>query len=481
MPTFSFPVTTGVTTIAAANKQESAANAKGAKGKKKTTVTENATANNTQIVVEADHANDANDANDGSDTSNTVIDNDDYAYQEPTFPDVVILKQTDKNYIVKHNTYSIPVLESTNENNQSLSREIVSTKNNNITRTTFIAQHSTHSSDLVSPNQIYKGQINKKRGRKPKAGFILNSSTGMYDTSEVPNIILHLKCRLSDLKTNESISNFDYTPSISEVESYNLSTNMLKSSDIIQSYNSDTVDHNDEHNMEINITTEETSNKNISLSHTTTNAHTHAHAMPITNKKNATEANIHIINERHQKEIMKKINRLKYSFHNGETIQMKLNHKSACFWDTCEFDGPIFYIPIMIVNGVFHVSGCYCSPECALASLLKEQMDTSTKFERMHLLHLLYGNSNSSGFKPAPNPNYLLDKYYGNLTIDEYRSLLKGTQMIHVVNKPLTHILPELYEDNNDFLVNNKVIPTNTLKLKKRYKTTLVQNSSVTD
>ena len=251
MPTFSFPATTDVTTIAATNKPETAA--KGAKGKKKTTVTENTTANNAQIVVEADHANDANDANDGSDTINTVIDNDDYAYQEPTFPDVVILKQTDKNYIVKHNTYSIPVLESANENNQSLSTETVSTKNNNIMRTTFIAQHSKHSSDLVSPNQIYKGQINKKRGRKPKAGFILNSSTGMYDTSEVPNIILHLKCRLSDLKTNESISNFDYTPSISEVESYNLSTNMLKSSDIIQSYNSDTVDHNDEDNMEIKI------------------------------------------------------------------------------------------------------------------------------------------------------------------------------------------------------------------------------------
>ena len=178
---------------------------------------------------------------------------------------------------------------------------------------------------------------------------------------------------------------------------------------------------------------------------------------------------------------MKKINRLKYSFHNGDTIQMKLNHKCACFWDTCEFDGPIYYTPIMIVNGVFHVSGCYCSPECALASILKEQMDTSTKFERIHLLHLLYGTSKTTGFKPAPNPNYLLDKYYGNLTIEEYRSLLKGPQLIHVVNKPLTHILPELYEDNNDFLVNSKVIPTNTLKLKKRYKTTLIQNSATAD
>ena len=134
----------------------------------------------------------------------------------------------------------------------------------------------------------------------------------------------------------------------------------------------------------------------------------------------------------------------------------------------------------MLVNDVFQVTGCYCSPQCAMAALLKESLDTSTKFERLHLLHLLYGSSNSSSnaFKPAPNPHYLLDKYYGNLTIQEYRALLKGTTMIHIVNKPLTHILPELYEDNNDFMVNSKVIPTNSLKMKKKYKTMVVQSGA---
>jgi hypothetical protein len=90
----------------------------------------------------------------------------------------------------------------------------------------------------------------------------------------------------------------------------------------------------------------------------------------------------------------------------------------------------------------------------------------------------LYGTTGSKGFKPAPNPHYLLDKYYGNLTIQEYRALLKGSMMIHIVNKPLTHILPELYEDNNDFLVNSKVIPANSLKLKKKYKTMVVQSGA---
>ena len=405
--------------------------------------------------------------------------------QAPTFPDIVILKQTDKNYIVKHNNYPI----STSEKNPN---EYATNKMNSKTNET---EPFLQTSDLVSPNQIYKGQINKKRGRKPKAGFILNSNTGNYDTSQVPNIILHLKCHLSDLKTNDYISNYDYTPSISEVESYNLSTNILQSSDICPTYNedyhevieedTDTIQHNMYPPAQLSAVASVSA---AAAAAVRVSAHPPADALtaPTTStagvapyvKKSATDTTVQVLNERHQKEIMKKINRLKYSFHNGETIQMKLNHKCACFWDTCEFDGPIYYLPIMIVNGVFHVSGCFCSPECALAALLKEQLDTSSKFERIHLLHLLYGSSSNKGFKPAPNPNYLLDKYYGNLTIEEYRSLLKSPQMIHIVNKPLTHILPELYEDNNDFLVNSKVIPTNTLKLKKRYKTMVVQGGS---
>ena len=402
---------------------------------------------------------------------------------EPTFPNIVILKQTDHNYIVKHNHYPVVSSSSLNHDNAHLQPLV--------------------GDDLVSPNQIHKGQINKKRGRKPKAGIILNSKGGIYDTTEVPNIILHLKCHLADLKSNELISNYEYTPAISEVESYTSQSNYHQPSDIVtQKTNElDDDDYDDENNMPHAEETIVQHNTNIRISsehivneithHTDRNDANNANnannanvnrnidttAQTVT-KKTATDATIHVINDRNQKEIMKKIHRLKYSFHNGETVQTKMNHRPACFWDTCEFDGPIYYIPIMIVNGVFQVNGCYCSPQCAVAALLKESLDTSTKFERLHLLHLLYGVPNSKGFKPAPNPHYLLDKYYGNLTIQEYRTILKGSQMIHIVNKPLTHILPELYEDNNDFLVNSKVIPANSLKMKKKYKTMVVQSGA---
>jgi len=55
----------------------------------------------------------------------------------------------------------------------------------------------------------------------------------------------------------------------------------------------------------------------------------------------------------------------------------------------------------------------------------------------------------------------MLDKYYGNLTIQEYRALLKTDRLFLIVDKPLTRILPEFHEDNEDFILNNKVIPSN--------------------
>ena len=81
---------------------------------------------------------------------------------EPTFPNIVILKQTDHNYIVKHNNYLV-ASSSLNMDDAHLQPLVPD--------------------DLVSPNQIHKGQINKKRGRKPKAGLILNSKGGIYDTT----------------------------------------------------------------------------------------------------------------------------------------------------------------------------------------------------------------------------------------------------------------------------------------------------------
>jgi hypothetical protein len=108
------------------------------------------------------------------------------------------------------------------------------------------------------------------------------------------------------------------------------------------------------------------------------------------------------------------------------------------------------------MDGQLYGYGSFCRPECAAAYLMKENIDDSTKFERYHLLNQIYSRvyDYKKNIKPAPNPYFLLDKYYGNLTIQEYRKLLKSEHMLLVIEKPMTRILPELHEDNEDFMAN---------------------------
>jgi len=93
---------------------------------------------------------------------------------------------------------------------------------------------------------------------------------------------------------------------------------------------------------------------------------------------------------------------------------------------------------------------------------MKENIDTASKFERYHLLNHIYCKiyNYEKNIKPAPNPFYTLNKYYGNLTIQEYRKLLKNERLLLVVDKPLTRQLPELHQDNDDFIINHNSIPS---------------------
>jgi hypothetical protein len=114
---------------------------------------------------------------------------------------------------------------------------------------------------------------------------------------------------------------------------------------------------------------------------------------------------------------------------------------------------------------------------------MEENIDSSSKFERYHLLNNIYCKiyKYEKNIKPAPNPFYMLEKYFGNLTIQEYRSLLKTERLFLIVDKPLTRILPELHEDNDDFNINNKIITSNAYKIKKKDSKIPNKNSILTE
>jgi|UniRef100_A0A6C0ILC3 hypothetical protein len=302
----------------------------------------------------------------------------------------------------------------------------------------------------VHDDEIIYGQVKpivkyKKRGRKPKGGKIIqNLLNDNSDYTVKTNVILHLKCFLSDLNIDYLNNNTSSYEGISLENNNGLNYNIIKSNvnSNINTLNNNLYCEQYQQNDEIS--------ENIS------------EYSPTNNEQNIDKKNIN-------KDIYTKLKELEYCLKTNNIN----NKKSACFFCTGDFDNPPIYIPKHLINGCYHVYGCFCSPECGTGFLMKEQIDSSIKYERYFLMNQIYSKiyNYEKSIKPAPNPYYTLDKFFGNLTIDEYRSLIKTDRLFILIDKPITRSLPELHEDNDDFIINNKIIPTN-------YQSNLSLNSS---
>jgi hypothetical protein len=283
-------------------------------------------------------------------------------------------------------------------------------------------------------------KIHKKRGRKPKGGKIVNAqevvslNNANNDNKDAttnkltkPNIILHLKCFLSDLDNNSGFNPSSFNFSKDKLIYETIGDDVLLNQNITTPLN----DNNTYHNIINKSSDEYESDDSVDV-------------------KNGGDLN---------KEIHKKLKQLEISLH----LNNNVDKKSACFWCTFDFDNPAIYIPKSYMFGKYNVYGCFCSPECSCAYLMNESIDNASKFERYYLLNHIYTKiyKYEKNIKPAPNPYYTLNKYYGNLTIQEYRSLLQNERLFLVVDKPLTRIMPELIEDNDEYILNKKVIPFN--------------------
>ena len=285
--------------------------------------------------------------------------------------------------------------------------------------------------EIVADEDL-KTPVIKKRGRKPKGGKIIqnvNTSSDNNNNSK-PSVILHLKCCLKDLDTNIMNSN---------IESYYFSSN--------------------KHDLSYEIIDAPTLTNDFPSSSSSVNNNLE--------KINMEDDDDSYFNkEMETKEVWKKLKQLEHNLHNNNIN----NKKSACFWCTYDFDNPPIYIPKHYIKNSYHVYGCFCSPECAVAYLMEENIDSSSKFERYYLMNHIYSKiyDYKQNIKPSPNPYYMLDKFYGNLSIQEYRSLLKNERLFLIIEKPLTRIMPELHEDNDDFIINNKIIPSNNYQIRKK-------------
>lgn len=274
----------------------------------------------------------------------------------------------------------------------------------------------------------------KKRGRKPKGGKIISETVKAESTYIAkPNIILHLKCSLNDVGISQTTN----------ISGYNIADGQMNY-EFISQKNECAIESNDEENVE-NLPEESTS-----------------------------AAQNDAIAAKQKKRIFKKIKELEQMLH----LNRAFDKKSACFWCTCDFDTPPIHIVKYCINDVYHVYGCFCTPECGVAHLMKENIDISVKFERYHLMNYIYKKvyDYDRNIKPAPDPHYLLDKFCGNLSKQEYRELIENDRLFLISDKPMTRIFPELHEDTNDFILNRKIIQSNAYKIKPQASTKHISN-----
>jgi|TARA_B110000259_G_scaffold33107_1_gene36517 hypothetical protein len=285
-------------------------------------------------------------------------------------------------------------------------------------------------------------KVHKKRGRKPVGGKVVEVKNMLFTHIPIPNIILHLNCQLHDIEDNNisiksetginQIDNYDikYEPTINQIDNYDIESN------------------NKHSNLTYNFINEPGDKE--------TNSENDTDAVTAGSGENDSDKILSSCDSiAYKKNIAKKLKELSYNLKHSN-----ITNKSACFWCTCPFDNEPIYIPKHEVNGTVHCYGCFCSPECASSYLMHDDIDTSNKFERYSMLNNIYGKiyNYNKNIKPAPSPYYLLNKFYGNLDIQEYRKLLENERLLLIVNKPLSQVLPEIYEENEDFLITAQVV-----------------------
>jgi len=344
-----------------------------------------------------------------------------------------------ENKNVSQENINVVIEETTNIQAESINVEelLKSHENDEVEENDEVDENEVGEKNIFSlPSTEEEKPIPKKRGRKPKGGKIIQQIVPINNNKETkPNVILHLKCSIKDLQNNSILG--------SEIESYNFQNqtqlsfnNIVNNSESFLNLNNDNSNNQNRFN-----------NNNVVID-------------------DDYECDDKIDKESDIRDIWKKLKVLEHNLH----VNNIYDKKSACFWCTYEFDNPPVYIPKHFIKESYHVYGCFCSPECATAYLMEENIDSSSKFERYHLINHIYSKiyDYKKNIKPAPNPYYMLEKYCGNLSIQEYRALLRNERLFLIVDKPLTRILPELHEDNDDFIINNKIIPSNTYQIKKK-------------
>lgn len=144
----------------------------------------------------------------------------------------------------------------------------------------------------------------------------------------------------------------------------------------------------------------------------------------------------------------------------AKTLTLPEQTDVACFWCCETFPGRPCVIPRSILEDeerdgekepVWQVYGNFCTPQCAMAYLLSELLDTHVRWERIALLNQLYGAQCKGRVYPAPNRE-TLTRFGGPVSSESFRTLCeKQCVRIDVHQPPMVSILASMDTKPIDF------------------------------
>ena len=242
--------------------------------------------------------------------------------------------------------------------------------------------------------------LKKKRGRKPK-GSIKNIS----EQKETECHIINLPIKFSDLLQNNN----------------NLNNSNLNNSNLNSYLSESTMDNTIDNHIDNHI------DNNIN------NIDNHIDNNFDNNNYNYNNNN-YINNECIGEKVIK--NNIKFFQIDNQKKIWNQKTNVACFWDCHKFDTIPIGIPERYIDNKYYVSGCFCSINCALSYLIKE--NPIDIWDKMSLLKKMYQeitNNEDNLFIPA-FPRETLKLFGGSLEINQFRNKHLVLQHEYIVYQP---------------------------------------------
>ena len=127
----------------------------------------------------------------------------------------------------------------------------------------------------------------------------------------------------------------------------------------------------------------------------------------------------------------------------------------ACYWCCHEFDTVPIPIPVKYENKKFRVYGCFCSYNCAAAYIFDSQKyDMWSQYSLLNFMYKkLHPKSKIDKIDISP-PRYILKKFGGFASIEEYREDLINEKSYNIVQPPMISLVPQVEE--NSYVWNGK-------------------------